>query len=359
LAFLVDQRQSDSGENVQERHQVFYKAAANGLKEYDLAYVQLDDSGVAGDVGFEGCRMIKFRAGGERPGYLVTVYAARAGRSVHDQRIHIQSHHAWLEALARDTELTVQDPVRNRDGDAITTVSRERGTTFLVTVLRWVDGELVLDDDADRAPPDFPPSVMSGVGTLLGKLHRHSLTWDRPGDFSRPENESERVSDNMARLRDAGYAKRIPQSSVEVVGRAIQLYKAELSAVKSPETWGLVHGDFKCGNCVRLGDRINPIDLDWCCFGYFLGDIGWSFVVHDMSRTLREALLVGYAEQISLDEGAIRLIEGTFIEAWVRLEGWCSGNETHRFEGLPHFVEAACRPYLDGETFVMDWVDEK
>jgi Ser/Thr protein kinase RdoA (MazF antagonist) len=200
---------------------------------------------------------------------------------------------------------------------------------------------------------------MSEVGAVLGKLHQHSRTWDRPNDFRRPENESERIGRNITRLKEAANAGRIPASSFEILDRATQLYKTEMSEARSPDTWGLVHGDFKCGNCVVSGDRISPIDLDWCCFGYYLGDIGWFFAVHDMPRALREAFLEGYSQQVPLDENVLRLIEGTFIEAWIRLEAWCSENAKHRFEGLPHFVDAACRAYLDGQPFVMDWVDEK
>ena len=147
--------------------------------------------------------------------------------------------------------------------------------------------------------------------------------------------------------------------SFEILDQAVQFYRTEVAAVKSSETWGLVHGDFKCGNCVIQGDRISPIDLDWCCFGYYLADVGWSFVIHDMSRALREVFLDGYDQQVPLGENAIRLIEGTFIEGWIRLEAWCSMDGNHRFEGLPHFVDAACRPYLEGAPFVLDWADKK
>ena len=342
---------------MQERHRVFWQAANDALTRYELIEnARLDDSGVIGDIGFEGYRTIKFRAGGERPEYLVSVCPARPDS---EALVRISSHHAWLDALARDTDLTVQQPVRNLDGDTIKTVDGEHGKTYLVTVLRWVEGELVLGDDGEKAPVGFPPSAMSDVGAVLGKLHRHSIAWDRPDDFDRPESESERIDRNLWRLKEAARTGRIPESSVEVLDRAIQLYRMELSVAKSSDTWGLIHGDFKCGNCVRQGDRISPIDLDWCCFGYYLADIGWSFVIHDMPRALREAHLDGYSQQMPLPKNALRLIEGTFIEGWTRLEAWCSMSESHRFEGLPNFVDAACRPYLEGAPFVLDWVDRK
>jgi hypothetical protein len=133
---------------VKDKHRVFFQAANDALARYELADdTRLDDSDAIGDIGFEGFRMIKFKAGSERSEYLVTVYPAREDG---EAPARIRSHHAWLEALARDTDLTVQDPVRNHDGETITTVPGERGKTYLVSVLRWVKGELVWNDDAPR-----------------------------------------------------------------------------------------------------------------------------------------------------------------------------------------------------------------
>ena len=185
---------------MQGRHRVFFEVANNALTRYELIeHTRLDDSGVIGDIGFEGYRTIKFKAGGERPEYLVSVCPARPDS---EAVARIRSHHAWLHALECDTDLTVQAPVRNVDGEMITTVEGEGGKTYLVTVLRWVPGVLVLGE-GEKAPIGFSRSIMSDVGGVLGKLHRHSLAWDRPGDFDRPKNESEQVEHNLLRLKEA------------------------------------------------------------------------------------------------------------------------------------------------------------
>ena len=99
---------------------------------------------------------------------------------------------------------------------------------------------------------------------------------------------------------------------------------------------------------------MSPIDFDWCCYGYYASDVAWSFVVKDMSSTLRNAFWDGYREDSQASIG-LREVESLFIESWIRLESWGAGNPKNRFEKLTHFVENACLKYLSDEPFVLSW----
>ena len=342
---------------MKERHLPYLYVAELALSQYDIGQVKIDDSGVVGDIGFDRYRMVKFRAAGASGGYVVTVYEANGGRDILDSRRTIRSHCLWLQALSGDTDLGVQVPVLNRSQGPITEVRADNGDVLIVTVLHWLEGEIVWDNYGAKRAVDLPASVLRKVGAVLGQLHSHSSQWALPAGFERPVSESERLHRNLSRLGRATDEGRISRADFEVLAQAVELFRDNVGGLgKSPGTWGLLHGDFSCGNCIMHGDVVCPIDLDWCCFGYYQGDIGWSFVVKNMSSELRRAFLEGYAEHRELPDG-LRMIEGFFIESWIRLESWGASDPNNRFPKLPHFVESACRKYLNSEPFLLEWTE--
>ena len=125
-----------------------------------------------------------------------------------------------------------------------------------------------------------------------------------------------------------------------------------------PDSHGLLHGDFSCGNCVVHRDEIRPIDFDWCRFGYYLADVGWCFAVNPMSPTLCRAFLDGYGQQHTLPDDYIETIESFFIESCIRLLSWRAMDPKEKFPTLSRFAEGACRKYLEGEPFVLEWTED-
>ena len=342
-----------------EHLQLYLRAAGKALSNYDIGEVRIDERKQVGHIGFSGYSMVKFRAEGASGSYLVTVYDAEGDRNIHDYRTAIRSHLLWLEALDRDTDLVVQIPVHNLSGDFITDVESIGDRPFLVTLLRWVDGELVWDNYGDEVFVDLPSGILHNVGTVLGKLHRHSSQWTPPEGFFRPGNEPENLRLDLNRLRPAADDGRILARDFTVLERAvchIIEYVEEMD--RSPRFRGLLHGDFSCGNCIVHRAEIRPIDFDWCRFGHFLADVGWCFAVNPMSRTLCQAFLDGYEQQCMLPDNHLRTIESFFIESCIRLLSWRAMDPEEEFPTLSRFAQGACRKYLVGEPFVLEWMED-
>lgn len=342
-----------------EHLQHYLHAADRALENYDTGEARIDARKPVGHIGFSGYSMVKFRADTASGSLLITVYYASGDGNIHDYRSTIRSHLLWLDALDRDTDLIVQRPVRNLSGDFITNVESNGDRPFLVTLLRWVEGDLLWDNYGDSVFVDLPSGVLHQVGTVLGKLHRHSSQWTPPEGFVRPGIEPERLRLDLNRLRPAADDGRIDASDFTVLERAvchIIEHVAEMDGL--PDSHGLLHGDFSCGNCIVHRGEVRPIDFDWCRFGYFPADVGWCFAVNPMSPTLCRAFLDGYEQQCPLPDNHLQIIESFFIESCIRLLSWRTADPGEKFPTLPRFVEGACRKYLEDKPFVLEWMDD-
>ena len=339
--------------------QRYLHAADRALANYDIGEVCIAERKPVGHIGFSGYSMVKFRAEAASGRCLVTVYYAEGDRDIRDCRKAIRSHLLWLEALDRDTDLVVQKPVHSLSGDYVTGVQSDRDPPVLVTLLRWVDGELVWDNYGDEAFVDLPSGILRDVGAVLGKLHRHSSLWTLPEGFTRPEGEPDDLQLNLNRLRPAADDGRIGAGDFAVLERTVcRVIEHVADMDGTPQFLGMLHGDFSCGNCVAHRGEISPIDFDWCRFGHFLADVGWCFAVNPMSPTLCQAFLDGYVQQFPFPDNHLRTIESFFIESCIRLLSWRAEDPGEEFPSLPRFVECACRKYLEGEAFVLDWMEE-
>ena len=337
----------------------FLHAARLALENYDVGEVDIDEKKEVGHIGFSGYHMVKFRADGASGSFLITVYYADGDRDIHNYRTSIHSHLLWLEALDRDTDLVIQKPIRSGSGDFITDVQSNAENSFLVTLLCWVEGELVWDNYGDELFVDLPSGILHKVGSVLGKLHRHSSQWTPPESFFRPGSESEKLQIDLNRLRPAADDGRIRARDFTVLERAVcHIIEHAALMERSPEFRGLLHGDFSCGNCIVHRGEVRPIDFDWCCFGYFLADVGWCFAVNPMNAALCQAFLNGYRQQHALPDNYLQIIESFFIESCIRLLSWRTDNPVEEFPTLPRFAEGACRKYLEGEPFVLEWMED-
>lgn len=344
---------------MEDHRQQYLRVAGKALEKYDIGEVGIAERKPVGHIGFSGYRMVKFRADTASGSLLVTVYYASDGRDVRDYRASIRSHLLWLEALDRDTDLVVQRPVRNLSGNLITDVGTDGNCPFLVTLLRWVRGELVWDNYGDEVFVNLPLDTLHKVGAVLGKLHRHSSQWTPPDGFHRPGIESDALRLDLNRLRPAADDGRIHAGDFTILERAVSLTIDRVAEMDgSPEFRGLIHGDFSCGNCIVHSNEVRPIDFDWCRFGYFPADVGWCFAVNPMGLARCQAFLDGYGQQHPLPDNGLQIIESFFIDSCIRLMSWRTADPGEKFPTLPRFVEGACRKYLDGDPFVLEWMED-
>lgn len=77
----------------------------------------------------------------------------------------------WLEALADETNLILQSPVRTKEGALVNTVTGPHGD-ITCSLLHWIE--------ADPFPSAPLPEQVVGLGTAIATLHTHARTWSEP-----------------------------------------------------------------------------------------------------------------------------------------------------------------------------------
>jgi len=260
----------------------------------------------------------------------------------------IRSELRWLEALARETAISVPRPVHNRRGALVTMVQLSPHEVCPCTLLHWVEG--------DPFPQDglAAPSYAAALGRTVAALHQHASTWTVPDDFVRPSYDAaffRQVADN---LRPGVTAGVIDPSTYQIIQQTIQICMAAIAKIPLVrETWGVIHNDVHSGNCLVYGDQVRLIDFSLCGWGYYLFDLGTS--AGSLSVPLRQPFLDAYLKQRKLPEGHVRLIEAFFIISRMSAYGFALPNpQQHDWLEwrVPQVVETICQPFLRGETFL-------
>src|SRR5688572_29951970 len=54
--------------------------------------------------------------------------------------VYERSEMQWIDALARETDLLVPRPIRNRDGELVTTIHTAGGNQWICRMMTWVPG---------------------------------------------------------------------------------------------------------------------------------------------------------------------------------------------------------------------------
>jgi len=267
---------------------------------------------------------------------------------VRQQPDAIRSELHWLDALARETAISVPRPVRNRHGALVTLVQLSQDEVCPCTLLRWVDGDPFPQDGPDA------PSYAAALGRTVAALHQHASTWTAPRDFVRPSYDAaffRQVADN---LRPGVTACVIEPSTYRVIQQTIQVCMAAIAKIPLVrETWGVIHNDLHSGNCLIYGDQVRLIDFSLCGWGYYLFDLGTC--VGSLNVPLRQPFLEAYLKQRKLPDNHVRLVEAFFIISRLSAYGFALPNpQQHAWikRRVPQVVETICQPFLRGETFL-------
>ena len=241
-----------------------------------------------------------FRLDCDQGRFLVRIHRAKT-------RTAVASELAWLDALARETTVSVQIPQHSLDGEMIV-VGKQTGmpASYPVTVLSWLDGQILPQDR--RSPHHF-----YRLGQLVAKLHDHAQHWTPGFELDRPLYDSTSVlrTDNIFGEEAVTY-KQLPEDVQEYLQRLYeQLQEVEQRLGKSSNQFGLIHSDLSFGNVLFTTDAVLPIDFDDCGFGYYLYDLAvilagpWE---RPGFQQRRDAFLQGYREICELPDEHLSLI---------------------------------------------------
>jgi Ser/Thr protein kinase RdoA (MazF antagonist) len=258
----------------------------------------------------------------------------------------VNSEVTWLLALGQETDLTLQNPIRNRSGALVTCLPKEDGSTINCTLLSWVDGkpyirELETEKTAYR------------IGTLLATLHNHASRWKTPNGFKRPRRDKKYFENMLSGIMPAVKDGRISLSDFSELSRSISLLIDMVSQLDEGQQFhGIIHADTHKGNMLYHEGEIRLIDFSFCAFGNYMFDLGICF--SDMKEELHRFCLQGYQSLRELPMNFKQMIEGYFIGSIVgTFSFWVSNPNAQEIlaRKVPQITRDCAAKFNQGEHF--------
>ncbi len=259
----------------------------------------------------------------------------------------VNSELLWLEALSRDTDLILQNPIRNQEGNLVTKIPvEETGVTYNCTLLEWLDGERYHRDLESEA-------TAFQIGEILAMLHNHANQWELPEDFKRPKRDIPYFDNVLKGLHPAVMDNRISSTDYAEFETSIGLLSNIINSIEDhQESWGIMHADAHKGNMLIHEGNIRLIDFSFCAFGHYMFDLG--ICLSDMKERLHHICLSGYQRLRALPDDYQLLIEGFFIGSVVgTFSFWVQNPQAQEVlvRKFPQIAQEFARKFNQGERF--------
>lgn len=221
----------------------------------------------------------------------------------------VKSELLWLEALRRETDLPVPQPIRNRREHLVTRITLGGERQFNCSLLEWLEGEPYQREVESE-------ETVAQLGTIVAKMHRFNDRWRLPAGFTRPRRDAAYFTKALEALNPAVEDHRIDYQDYKRLETAVGTL-AELlrSQPKLPKVDGVLHGDLHKGNFLYYQGRMRLIDFSMCAIGNYMFDLGVCF--SDMNPALHPVFLENYRKFMPLPEGYERLVEAFFLGSMV------------------------------------------
>lgn len=280
-------------------------------------------------------------------------YVLRINRPGFQDANAIHTEAQWLMALQNDLGMIVPDPVPNQKGDLVTTASTSgvpeprHGILF-----RWVYGRFL--------HAKLTPTIMSRVGQTLAQIHTHGQNYVSVNTFSRKHWDHIRLLHQEAGTNPNAVYTLMTKKERTLFDKARNQAEEQILALnKTPNTYGLIHGDLHPRNFLVLNQEICPIDFDECGWGYYMYDI--TVALSELRRRpdypqMWAAFFEGYRTIRPIPKSQEDLFPTFLIARIIMLVRWQAGIPDPPWlkAGVEEFVQIAlkrCRGYLSGEMF--------
>lgn len=260
----------------------------------------------------------------------------------------IRSELLWLDALRREANLPVPEPILTQDGSPLCEVSSDGvPEPRRCVLLRWIPGQ--------RKRASLGTKDVRLMGAYMARLHQHAEQWTPPADFVRPRWDREHLFGALVLILRVG-TNVYRDAELHLFAAAAQRIRENLQGLgNGSEVFGVIHSDPNPSNFVFRGGAVYAIDFEECQWGYYHFDIVVTLSelkkYGDRYEQLRIAFLDGYQHVRSLPQGFLQY-EETFemmqiieIVQWV-LEWECT---TFRWWGPDYlaFAVTALTKFLD------------
>ncbi len=243
--------------------------------------------------------------------------------------VAVASEIAWLDSLRNLPGVPVVRNIPTASGFPVATIRDEGGRAWTCVRMSFAPGAAM-----DSLPDPRP--YFRAIGAAAARLHIHARSWNPPDGFKRftwgiddMVGEFPRWGRWQDHLSDPSRAKVLEQARNAAV--------ATLSACpRTPQNWGLVHGDLRPGNIIVAPDgSFTIIDFDDCGYSWYLYDFACalSFLEHEpMAPQLAQLWIEGYQGVAALTDDDLACACALSMLRRLQLLGWAAG---HYPDALP------------------------
>lgn len=265
-------------------------------------------------------------------------------QGVQNMREAIQSELEFLLAWSSHSELPVQIPFPNRNGDLVTTVVIECEEVHC-SILKWIFGETMSKNDFTSE------NAVRALGKQIAYLHQFSRNFKHRSSFIRPEYGIEWINTMLIQLRSGEEMGIITTREFQILEQAFSLITNRMKGLSQTfETWGFIHADMNSSNLIRVSGGISFIDFGLSGFGYYAMDLAMGALF--TKKELRDDLLSGYTNMISGSIDISQLEDFMLLAICGYYAFLVSRKEKHEWirENIPRLIEHFCEPFLEGKT---------
>ncbi|MCA9998665.1 MAG: phosphotransferase [Anaerolineales bacterium] len=261
---------------------------------------------------------IIFRAETAQANYAVRIYPEKA-RTINE----IEGELYWLRDLNENSSLTIPNPIESIQGELVQLVDLPNDDpSYQVVIFHWLPGEVIGDA--------LTAEIAQEMGRQMGELHKHSATFKLTNGRFRDTTDWQAMQQFTANLKPIQFARintLLSPPEQAICHEAAQQVALVLNQIETSHHFGLIHSDLHTHNCLLHQGKVSLIDFEDCQYSPFTGDLAItlnSFINCSDYLLLKEKLLRGYTQILSLPSDAEKQINAFMVERALRLIRWVS-----------------------------------
>jgi Ser/Thr protein kinase RdoA (MazF antagonist) len=284
-----------------------------------------------------------------RDRYLLRIHKSATSNFLVQSPATLEGELLWLEALARDTDVAVQKPVRSRRRLPVTTIAPIGEPLPLpCTLLQWIEGETFNQEAANAR------LLAQRLGELIARLHNHASGWTIPAGFTRVTYGPEFLQRTVSLLKPGVELGLFRAEDLAILSRTTDEILSAISALgRDRQVWGPIHGDLQGHNILVHGEQVRPIDFSLCGFGHYLFDLG--VTLSSLRPDLQGSVLDSYRKHRALPADHRRLIEAFALFGMFNAYAFLLPNPAHHDwlrRRVPAVAASECQAFLRGEPYL-------
>lgn len=280
-------------------------------------------------------------------------FTLRVHRPDYQSIANIESELAWLEALHRQTDLSIPEPVAGQDGKLLQRFETPAGETRHAVLFHFIRGQ-------EPSPDSNLVDIFAVLGDYAARLHQHVIGWTKPLGFVRQAWTADSILDADGLWGDWRVAPGVTAEIFPVLDEAQVLLRRRLDGYgTTPDRYGLIHADMRLGNLLVQENEVCLIDFDDCGLCWFAYDFAAAISFHETHKAipaLKAAWLESYqaARPLSPDDLAIMdsmvMLRRMALLAWIGSHAETSLAQSH-MKGFAEGTAELAQRYLRGSIW--------